>query len=101
MPKMGWKGFGKVGLAVAGVMLPQIAAAEQAIQAARKASGPEKRDKVLAAVTSSVALTEALSGHEIVDEALMAEGLSQINDGYVKVMKALRVADGAGEEPGV
>jgi hypothetical protein len=52
-----WKAFGKVGLTIAKVMVPQ----------------------------------EALSGRELVDVALFQEGLSQVNDGMVKIMNALHV----------
>lgn len=83
-----FKQFGKVALTVGGVMVPQIAAAEQAFTAVR--SGPDKKKAVLDAVKSSIELSELLSGQEIADADLLMEGLGQINDGYVKVMKAVQ-----------
>lgn len=88
MPKINLKAFGKMGLTVAGIMVPQIAAVEAAVTEIR--SGPDKKKAVLDAVKSSIELSEALSGQEIADEALLFEGLGQINDGYVKVMKAVQ-----------
>ncbi len=81
------KQFGKVALTVGGVMVPQIAQAEAAFKQVK--SGPDKKKAVINAVRSSVELSELLSGQEIADEALLFEGLSDINDGYVKVMRAL------------
>lgn len=85
MPK--WASFGRVGLKVAGIMVPQIAAAEAAFTDLK--SGPDKKKAVLDAVRSSIDLSEIISGQDIADQALLFEGLSEINDGYVKVMRAL------------
>jgi hypothetical protein len=85
MPNL--KAFGKIGLRVAGIMVPQIAAVEAAAMEIR--SGRDKKAAVLQTVAASLDLSEALSGQEICDQTLLAEGLSQINDGFVKVMKSL------------
>jgi hypothetical protein len=82
-----FKAFGRIGLRVAEVMVPQIAQVEAAVKELR--SGPDKKKAVLDAVKASIDLSEVLSGHEILDQDLLLEGIGQLNDGYVKVMKAL------------
>lgn len=86
MPNL--KAFGKLGLSIAGVMVPQIAQVEAAVKEIK--SGPDKKKAVLDAVKSSIDLSEVLSGQEIADQDLLFEGLSEINDGYVKVLKSVQ-----------
>jgi hypothetical protein len=80
--------FGKIGLAAAKVMVPQIAVVEQAVTEIK--SGPDKKKAVLDTLSSSIELAEALSGRELLDQALLLEGFGEINDGLVKVMKAVQ-----------
>jgi hypothetical protein len=86
-----WDTFGKVGFAIAKVAVPQIASVEQAVTAIK--SGSDKKQAVLDTVQSSIELTEALSGKEILDQALLVRGLGKINDGYVDVMNAVTPKD--------
>ncbi len=97
--KFNMKAVGNISLAVARTMVPQVAAVEAGIKAVGAAkTGMEKRKAVVSTVRSSVEMAEALSGHEIIDEALFEEALNQSNDGYVKMMKAVRAAPAEKEE---
>lgn len=94
MMKFNVKVVGNIALAAARVAIPQIAAVEEGIKAVGAAkAGNDKRKAVVGTVRSSVELAEALSGQEIIDEALFEEALNQINDGYVKLMKAIRTPE--------
>jgi hypothetical protein len=79
--------MGKVGLAAARVMVPQIAQAEDAFKAIK--SGPDKKKAVLEAVLASVEMSEALSGKEILNQQLLAEGLGELNDAIIKIQRAV------------
>ena len=79
--------FGKIGLAVGKVMVPQIAQVEAAVKELK--AGDDKRKAVIGTVTSSLALAEALSGEEIADVEQFQRGLTMINDGYVLLMNSL------------
>lgn len=80
------KAFGKIGLAVAKVMVPQIATVEEAVNGLK---GPDKKKAVIETVASSLELAEALSGKEIVDVPLFLHGLEQVNEGLVKIANSL------------
>ena len=81
------KAFGKIGLAVAKVMVPQIATVEEAVTAIK--SGPDKKAAVLNTVASSIELAEVLSGKEIANVPLLMEGIGDLNDALVKILNAL------------
>ena len=78
--------FLKIGKAVAESLVPQIAIVESAVTNLK--SGGDKKQNVLDILNASPAIIEAVAGKEIMDEALFAEGVSQVNDGLVKIMKA-------------
>lgn len=83
-----WKAFAKIGLSVAKVMVPQIAQVESAVAGIK--SGPDKKKAVMDTVSQSIELAEVLSGKEIADVPLLMQGISEMNDGYVKVMNAIK-----------
>lgn len=94
---MNWGAFAKVGLTIAKVMVPQIATVEAAVVGIKR--GPDKKAAVLDTLRSSIELAEVLSGKEIVDQQLLLDGLGEINDGFVKVMKSLRTPAAEAPQP--
>lgn len=85
---MKWKAFGQIGLALAKQMVPGVVMAENAVKALK--SGGDKKEAVIAAALSATELTEFIKDNpNLVDNALLREGLEQVNDGYVKIAKAL------------
>ena len=91
MAKEKLKLFGRIGLAIGKVVVPQIATVEAAVGEFR--SGKDKQAAVLHTVKASLELSEALSGKDIIDIEKFSEGLRMINDGYVLVMNAVRNDD--------
>ena len=79
--------FLKVGLEVAKAAIPAIATVEVAVRKAK--SGGDKKTAVVEIVKVSPMIAELLANKEIVDEKLFAEGVAQVNDGYVKIMNSL------------
>jgi len=82
------KGFLKLIFSVLKTMVPAIATVEEAIKEIK--AGAEKKKAVLSIVMATPEIVEALSGKEVIDENLFKQGLSQINDGLVKIMNATR-----------
>lgn len=96
--KFNAKVLGGITLAVARTAVPQIGLVEAGIKAVGAAkAGEEKRRAVVTTVRSSVELAEALSGQEIADEAEFERALNMINDGYVLLMKSVRVKEADGD----
>jgi len=82
------KGFLKLIFSVLKTMVPAIATVEEAIKEIK--AGAEKKKAVLSIVMATPEIVEALSGKEVIDENLFKQGLSQINEGLVKIMNATR-----------
>lgn len=80
--------FLKVGNEILKTMMPQIAIAENSIVGIAK--GADKKKSVIDAVMIAPVIAELIKGKELVDEKLFQEGVSDINDGLVKVMKAFK-----------
>ncbi len=85
--KLKW--FGKIGLAVGKTIVPQIGLAEEVFQNFK--AGPDKKKAVLDGVLSAPDLAP-LVGMAIADPDLFREGVAEVNDGYVKILKACKPA---------
>lgn len=93
MSKTGWlKGFAKVGLAVGGAIVPEIAAAQAAFDAI--GHGQTKKEKVMAGVLGAPDIINLLESGQVINRALFLEGVDEIREGYVKVMQACKPGDG-------
>jgi len=68
----------------------EIAELAGALFAKGQKSGPLKLQLVRQAVRRSLEASEILVGKDIVDEALLDEGITEITNGAVKVMKAVQ-----------
>lgn len=87
--------FLKIGLAVASAQVPAIGIVEQSVEALvtkHDANGQpiDKKEQALVIVKNSPAILEAVMDKEILDDELFKEGISEANDAYVKIMKAVQ-----------
>lgn len=82
------KNFLTVGLKIAEIQVPAIATVEQAVKSVK--AGGDKKDAVLEIVKNAPALIEAGLDKDIINDTLFQQGIGEINDGYVKVMKAIQ-----------
>lgn len=69
-------------------LLPYLVQGAEAIHGAK--TGPEKKGAVLDLAENAIGISEMISGKEIVDEKLFREGLDQVIEGQVKIMKACK-----------
>lgn len=83
--------FMDIGIAIAKTQVPAIATVELAVKNLK--AGKDKKENVLEIVKNSPVIAELISGKEIIDEDLFNEGLSEINDGYVKIMDSIKKDD--------
>lgn len=87
---MNKKLFLKIGLTVGKMVVPQIALAEGIVDAVQQVrSGKDKREAVLKAATDAVQLIEFGANKDLVNDAEFLEGLRLVNDGNVKIMRAI------------
>lgn len=80
--------FLKIGFELAKTMVPAIATVEVAIKEIK--AGGKKKDAVIQIIRSSPEIYEMIRNKEIIDEKMFGEGLSMINDGYVKIMNSVK-----------
>lgn len=80
--------FLRIGLAVAKAEVPAIGTVEMAVKELK--AGKRKKENVLEIVKASPEILEFVKNGDIVDEALFAQGVDKVNDGYVDIMNALR-----------
>lgn len=83
--------FLNVALGATRVLVPGVAQAEQAFRTA--GSGDVKRRTVLDAVTADLLARGYLSNPAIVVDPEFQDGLRQMNDGAVKMMRAVERLD--------
>ncbi len=62
----------------------------QALGEKLKLTGPQKLDGALMEIRALIMQSEALVGTEVVDETLMTEGITDITNGWNKVLKAVK-----------
>lgn len=79
-------GFLKAGYAIGKSIVPEIATAERVYKGIK--NGPDKKASVIEGVLLAPEIVELVEGHQIHNPALFKEGVSEINDGYVKVLKS-------------
>ena len=80
--------FGKVGLVAARTFVPGVAQAEAGFLALKQPGGEGKREAVLQLVQGALTASGELTGRDLSDSELL-DGLRMMNDGNVKVMRAL------------
>lgn len=80
--------FLKIANEIAKQTVPGVAMAEGAISAIK--SGADKKKAVLELVKSSLLTIEAVSEKDLINDPLFAEGLSEVNDGFAKILKAVQ-----------
>jgi len=78
------KAFLKIGLAVSKIIVPEIASAEQVF-----GGGSRKKAAVKDSLMVIPEVVLALQDKEVINKELFEEGLSEINDGLVKIMNSL------------
>ena len=82
-------GFLKAAFGISKVMVPQIAAVESVVKGLK--NGPDKKAAVIEGVLLAPEIAELVKGQEIVNQALFAQGVGKINDGYVDVMNSFKI----------
>lgn len=80
--------FAKIGLAVAGAVVPGVAQVEAAVNEFK--SGKDKREAVLKLATGAVQAVEFAASEDLVNDAEFQMGLRMINDGNVLMMRAFQ-----------
>ena len=68
----------------------QVAETMSSIFRPGEKSGPQKLNAVQAAVKQAILASELVVGKDILDEELLDQGITEITNGAVKVMNAVR-----------
>lgn len=83
--------FLKIANEVVKQAVPGVAMAESAIVAIK--SGADKKAAVVELIKSSLMATEDISDKDLVNDPMFAEGVDEVNDGLVKILKAIQLRE--------
>jgi len=80
------KGLGKTGLAIAGALIPGVAAIEAVAEALPGLSGKQKQDAVVELVKSALLASEGVSEKDLLDDAEVEKAARAVVDATVALM---------------